>query len=610
MSTNNSRLLGRNRSRYACKASQYSVGMLNCMFPSDVVDNLRSAIRKGDWLTVVKTQISPFDYSDAFHFAHDYLAASLLSKYPDFKLGLDTRALATEKFFEAERICAITNNRLASPFDRPSIGLSLESYIHTARVKIRELLGDFCWDDAEPYFGFSGGASTRLPRRRGDAYYKFQGKPETTPNNAELARSALLRVPMWASHLTDRFGPNPTDWVKLVIGNRVDAVPKNAKIDRIIAIEPDLNMFVQKGLGSLLRLKLKRVGVDLDSQQHNQHLAYAGSLDGSLATLDLSMASDCVSLELCRALLPPDWFDAFMASRSPRGVTSSGDIIVYEKMSSMGNGFTFELESLIFWALSKSVMSYHAGLDRRFAIYGDDIIVPTNCSLVLTELLQHCGFSLNYEKSFMTGPFRESCGKHYFAGVDVTPFFIRKPIDELARELWFMNSIRRWTSRSGGLLFTRFQRFHAKLTGKLPPPFNRPGIPDGIGDGALIGSFDEVRPELELNRPLRWIDLKDLSLEEANKRAQNLQRFKIKVLAPRSRKTEIDGVPAVLRALMYAGSDREPGQYGLKGDSSDMRFLPLPDERPLYKVKTSYTSRWDNAPFWGESLIQPLLNPS
>jgi hypothetical protein len=84
----------------------------------------------------------------------------------------------------------------------------------------------------------------------------------------------------------------------MVSGNNVDWVPKNYKTDRTIAIEPDWNMFLQKGLGGLLRRRLRRVGQDLNDQSTNRFCAAVGSIDGSLATLDMSMASDTVAYRL------------------------------------------------------------------------------------------------------------------------------------------------------------------------------------------------------------------------------------------------------------------------------------------------------------------------
>jgi hypothetical protein len=222
-------------------------------------------------------------------------------------------------------------------------------------------------------------------------------------------------------------------------------------IDRVIAIEPDMNMYVQKGIGALIRARLKRLTpCDLDDQKPNQVLARLGSIDGSLSTLDLSAASDSISLSLCREVLPPDWFSAIEHSRSPAGTLPDGRFITYRKVSSMGNGFTFELQSLLFYAAVLTVFDLFPsiGKDRRCRVYGDDIILPTAYAGIFVEFLSWLGFTTNPDKSFVDGPFRESCGKHYFLGDDVTPFYIRENVDKPQKIFWFHNQYILWLRRA------------------------------------------------------------------------------------------------------------------------------------------------------------------
>jgi hypothetical protein len=91
----------------------------------------------------------------------------------------------------------------------------------------------------------------------------------------------------------------------------------------------------------------------------------------------------------------------------------------YHKFSSMGNGCTFGLESLIFAAAARAVGS------RDFCVYGDDIIIETELYEPLVTLLSALGFTTNSEKSFNQGPFRESCGVDAYLGTDITPFYVR-----------------------------------------------------------------------------------------------------------------------------------------------------------------------------------------
>lgn len=466
------------------------------------------SLRNGDFLSVVSAEVDPSTFTDAGEFADAYLAAELMSKFPDWELGIDKTAVAYQKFIDSEELCAATNlrfverrsyvNGLYSPY-------TPESIISVAREKIRRVLGPFSWDLAERHFGFGPGATSNVRSRFGDAYFKYKAKPWTTRGNAVLAHTCISRVPAWFDHVAHLCGETRQGMLDLPVslqiekmfqftdGNSVITVPKNAKTERVIAIEPTMNGYVQHGIGGLIRSRLRRVGIDLNDQSRNQELALEGSRTGLLATIDLSSASDTISLEVCRELLPDDWFSAIKQARSPVGVLPDGTRLVYQKVSSMGCGFTFELESLLFWALCSSVASHFMPIDRRLSVYGDDIIVPTSISHQVIWILNYCGFTCNMKKTFVTGAFRESCGKHYFRGVDVSPIYIRKDVTSPESLIVFCNQVRRYARLSWGL-DSRFLSTYALGVSFLPSALRRPSISDGYGDAALIGDFDEVSP--------------------------------------------------------------------------------------------------------------------
>lgn len=393
---------------------------------------------------LIDMEVNPSEYDDASLFAVDYLAVNLMSKFDSFDIGVDRVAAAMEKFFKAEESCKLAALNLQSlrrgviKFDSP-----LHWVFHSARAKIGRALGPFSWDLASRHFSFGPGATIGLPRLKSDGHSKYGIlKPSVTEACAEMAVACISRNREWYSYLLSHLGPDPSTWFNYVPGNRVTTVPKSAKTDRVIAIEPQMNMYVQKGIGGLIRRRLLKVGVNLNDQTHNQRLANEGSIDGLLATVDLSSASDTVSLALVEELLPPDWTEAIKLCRSSVGTLPDGSKILYRKVSSMGNGYTFELESLIFWALTESVIDYLRLLDRRIGVYGDDLIMSTEAVPLLREVLEFVGFNFNSSKSFWTGNFRESCGKHYFSGTDVTPFYLRKKVDTDERLIWFANSVR------------------------------------------------------------------------------------------------------------------------------------------------------------------------
>ncbi len=488
--------------RYPCAVPKV-LDLVYQAVDSKVSSQLRLALANREFSVLVGASLDPSTYDCPRSFAWDYLCVELAGKYPYFDLKIDREAVALSKFVESEALCSLTNQRIRetcygarSPF---------HSQLWGARRKIARLLGPFAWSEAELHFGWGPGATTRLPRHRSDASEKYSGLPETTSSNAMLARCAIRSKPLWLESVVmtnqsdDVSATTVTgspEIVKIVKGNRITTVPKSAKTDRVIAIEPCMNMYIQKGIGSCIRRRLKRVGVNLDDQTSNQRLAREGSIDGSLCTVDLSMASDTISYEIVKYLLPSDWFDAMDQSRSMRGTLPSGEEVHYQKFSSMGNGFTFELESLVFWALVASSLDHNPQeKERRLGVYGDDLIFSSSLYSDVSSLLRFCGFLTNPKKSFSSGPFRESCGKHYFRGFDVTPFYLRDKVDCYARSIWLCNTIRRYSARitvwgCDGTLKPVWDFVASPLDGF----WRRPRIPDGFGDGGLIGAFDEVSP--------------------------------------------------------------------------------------------------------------------
>ena len=437
----------------------------------------------------------PRDYSDPEEFALALLSTSLLRKYPGLPGSDSKRSKAIAKWLECEDTCRVTNDRLRE-FRIGQVRPDLHDAFRIARSKIQKLLGDFRWSKPARYFNFGPGSTTRLPFSKRHPPYKYGLEPETTLDNLVSATAVIGLSPTWCISSGGRFIDGPVPCFRIREQSKVTTVPKDAFIDRVIAIEPDMNMYIQKGFGGFIRRRLKLVGVDLDDQSLNQSLARTGSL-GSLATLDLSSASDTVAYELVRELLPPDWFEALLSCRTHSSRLPSGEIIDLQKFSSMGNGFTFELESLIFWALCSSVCSETIGREGlRAAVYGDDIIVTVGDYPKVVDILEFAGFSVNPKKSYSEGPYRESCGKHYFYGRDVTPVTITKEVTHVSQLLLLCNNLTRWSARITGGLYrhSAVREVHRYCVGHLPLRFQRPRLPDGYGDGALIGSFAEVRP--------------------------------------------------------------------------------------------------------------------
>lgn len=368
-----------------------------------------------------------------------YLEEEILSKYlgPELpQVPADLReAKSIVKMLHSEYTCRKLNDE----------GMHLsDSILQSARKYIKDVLKTPDLGKMFENSSFTGGASTSRTRANGDPYYKFSNSDpiDVTPDAYNMFYACITATPQWCVN-------GSWDNIKRVASNRICTVPKTTLIDRPIAAEPDGNCYLQKAVGNFIRRRLRtEKGIDLNDQSINQRLAQIGSEFGSLATIDLSSASDSISQRLVFELLDDDWVELLDKLRSPYG-SWGRTLFKWEKHSSMGNAYTFELESLIFAAIAYAtadVIGTQLEPQVDFHVYGDDIIVPSHVSYYLIHALEQCGFSVNTKKSFTTGPFRESCGKHYYYGSDITPFYIRKPIDSLPRIIWLLNRIRSWSA--------------------------------------------------------------------------------------------------------------------------------------------------------------------
>lgn len=374
-----------------------------------------------------------------------YQIAALLKKFRFPSDNTLRRKAAIAKLLDAERTCAAYNleGHKAVLWAKDDRMCNVFTY---ARNFLKHLLGeDKPLEEELTHWSRHGpGANLDTKDGRTSLYDKYGDWPYSCTKDAvPYARSAIEADERWRGALENSYRERYNipkhmildmktfyaNVITVVDGNRIAFVPKNAQTDRSIAIEPSLNLYLQLGVDGFIRRRLKRWDIDLDDQRKNSELARLGSRDwdwsNSFCTLDLKAASDSVSIKICEALLPRSWFSYLMKIRSPQGVLD-GESIVYEKISSMGNGYTFALETAIFAAIVFGVQREFLGRfePTECAIYGDDIIVRKSIVRQTVQALELAGFSINPEKSFMEGPFRESCGADWFMGKPVRPVFL------------------------------------------------------------------------------------------------------------------------------------------------------------------------------------------
>jgi hypothetical protein len=232
------------------------------------------------------------------------------------------------------------------------------------------------------------------------------------------------------------------------------AVPKNAKTPRLIAEEPTCMQYMQQAVSKeLVRLlesdnlagmeNFSSFLVGFSEQWPNQAMAQIGSEDGSLATLDLSEASDRVPNWLVEEIFEDfPWFsEALQVTRSTHADVPGLGQIPLSKFASMGSAMTFPIEAMVFSAIAVKAVLHGSLADMtpvapqevsslrdKVRVYGDDIIVPTDSAVAVIRSLEAIGFKVNRSKSFWTGKFRESCGKEFFAGEDVSIVRFRRDL--------------------------------------------------------------------------------------------------------------------------------------------------------------------------------------
>jgi hypothetical protein len=333
---------------------------------------------------------------------------------------------------------------------------------------------------------------------------------------------------------------------------KVIAVPKTPKGPRIISVEPTAMQYMQQGLLGCFENALQTSNgypsvIKINNQVPNQLLAREGSLNGSLATLDLSEASDRVSAVLVSTMLTdyPLLREAVFAVRTPRvRVPGFEEEIVLSKYASMGSALTFAIEAIVFAILIRMAMAYYEaaypnglssrsfgkglmgpvqilinaypaalrGIDRKVssegvAVFGDDIIVPNHYALFVSEFLEAYGLKVNRHKSFSGSNFRESCGKEYFRGQDVTYVKMRRDfptnkhlIGVNAERLISTVSLRNLLFENG--YWQTVKKLDALIEGLIPFPAVDRTSPC-LGKLSSLG-YETQRDHPQWQRPLVW----------------------------------------------------------------------------------------------------------
>lgn len=448
----------------------------------------------GEWLQLQQLKCTPIDYPDSESYFKDVVITDFLRKteLPSDQDRLEAGAVST--FWACEAQNAKTNARMR-PF-LPEFhhldgagDLQIHLFIEAWRLRVRRILGR-APDDLTPLFGQGATMSDSVPLiTKPD---KMSKRPTVSPD-ATYFKSLWIDT-AWARSLLERGVAHEPIKVR---GNGFFTVPKDAVKRRGCCKEPSLNIAYQLSVGRLMKHRLKAHGVDLfKGQTLHRKLAQKASLDGSLATIDLSNASDTLARVVVELVLPGEWFQLLDDLRS-KFTKVNGRWVKLEKFSSMGNGFTFELETLVFYTLALTLCELR-GLDTtHLTVYGDDIIAPIAVADDLLAALKLVGFTPNGRKTFVSGPFRESCGGDFFNGTAVRPHYVEKLPTTPADWISLANGLKRLSADTcySSIRWLYLRRAWHICLRSLPSDIRRCRGPRHLGDVVIHDETYQTRKD-------------------------------------------------------------------------------------------------------------------
>lgn len=483
--------------------------------------------REGRWAEVLTAKVEPRNFTDAEAYSRANAAVCLLKKNPHVSgSSSEQRRQACEDSWRAgEASCYKANERLSPFLMHPFEDSMPAKFLRRARAHLLHWLGP-CPADVN-----DGSSDLRLRKLgyRPKAVltdYARHG-PGTTLSSAvanptaadkfddvlSMTRGAVFYLwniadTLWMKALlarADRKSCSPLDCVNVSRGNRFTTVPKTALTDRGIAIECSLNVYFQLAIGRAIRRSLRsRAGWDLDNAASiHRKVAQSASIDGSFATIDLSNASDSLCKNLVRVLLHgTPWLERMEDLRSTH-TFFNGKWHLLEKFSSMGNGYTFELETCVFASLIASCLELNgqgAILGEDFYVFGDDLIVRTEAAESVVAALAWAGFSINKDKTFLSGPFRESCGGDYFLGSPVRGYYLKQDLCYGTQTIYSLHNGAKTCLEISGVYAPWFLDWVRKRL--LPADLRHIGGSNRFGDSVLHGVSEHA---FRWRHGIRWV---------------------------------------------------------------------------------------------------------
>jgi hypothetical protein len=359
--------------------------------------------------------------SEELRYAVLNLSRTLISKCADVEEP-DAEKLAVDGFLESNALCGQWRLDCVSDEDVSLVRNFRRFAAHEDRG-----LSFIHYTTMFQYGGIGSGRSHGTDAR--DFYTKFFDSPICTTQSylIPMYHRFISHFPEWARAEVQRASIHGE--IRVVAGGPLSTVAKKRTIRRTVKKETTLEMFFQLGLGRLLTERLRMLGIRLSRQPHyNKMLAREGSVSGRYATIDLKSASDRIAKRMVREFFPVLACKA--GSISAQTADIRGQQTPLNMISTMGNGFTFPLQTLIFVMVVHAAAAHVYGSRQKlrngsWGVFGDDIVVPVELYTSVCRLCTLLGFEVNVDKSFANGSFRESCGGDYLNGVNVRGLYIK-----------------------------------------------------------------------------------------------------------------------------------------------------------------------------------------
>lgn len=441
----------------------------NPLFCCDLELALKSNL---DIAKVREIEIAPEEYDTIAQFKAKYQLQSVLKRY---RFQKDTynddelieKAIST---FQAaqDRIRACNLDAVDAFTTR---------VLDAARIYIAQVLGVYSDEEHRDLCKFGKRASIGIPARSATEAERWELPISGSHEQIEWFDAEMRHIDVVQDYWARMKGSDPNrSTYQPTSSLTLTLVPKTFKSLRAIMPNTTIGSYMSYGLGEVIRKRLKRKGYDIKSlQQRHRVLACQASMHNMHTTADLSSASDSISVALVERLFPDDWVRILTQSRIGRVTLPNNQIVESLTFCTMGIGYTFPLQTLVFLALLKAIEAtmFNRWNRRMISVYGDDMIYVSTMHSNVVRVFEQLGFVINLDKTFHEGHFRESCGGDYFRGVDVRPFQPRNGSASVSPKAYeamlykFINGLlMRWSEHEIGMTLKFLASEVVAITGK------------------------------------------------------------------------------------------------------------------------------------------------